>query len=230
MKNPLENLVWNALTTAHAHFAVGAEGVRRYPRDMVPFAGMEDASHRDISALEPLIAGDGDLVYLIGAEPRGTEKLQVGEPVACYQMLFAADGRVAEDAESELEILRLGAADAAEMVELTKIVGLGFMGMRQYLMGDFFGIRDGGKLAAMAGERMALPELREVSAVCTHPEYLGRGYAGLLTRLVMRGLIAGGKRPFLHVKVSNERARGLYERLGFEIQQSVLVWPVTRVK
>jgi ribosomal protein S18 acetylase RimI-like enzyme len=217
------------LTTVHAHLAVRGAGAVRYARDVVPFAGMEDVSHQDISALEPLLAADGDLVYLIGAEPRGTSALRVGEVLPCLQMFFPEDGKLADDDAAGVEILRLGAGDAAEMVELTKIVGLGFMGMRQHLMGDFFGIREGGRLIAMAGERMALPEFREVSAVCTHPEYLGRGLAGLLTRRVMREQMAAGKRTFLHVKESNARAKELYERLGFVVERKAPLWPVTRV-
>lgn len=228
--NPFENLAWNALTTVHAHLAVRGVGAVRYARDVVPFAGMEDAAHRDISGLEPLLAGDRDLVYLIGAEPHGTASLRVGEVLPCYQMFFPEDGKLAEDAESDARVVRLGGADAAEMVELTKIVGLGFMGMRQHLMGDFFGIREGRRLIAMAGERMTLPEFREVSAVCTHPDYLGRGLAGLLTRRVMREQAAAGKRTFLHVKESNARAKELYERLGFVVERRAPLWPVTRVR
>jgi ribosomal protein S18 acetylase RimI-like enzyme len=228
--NPFENLAWNALNTAHAHLAVRGAGAARYPRDVVPFAGLEDASHRNISGLEPLVSGDDDLVYLIGAEPRPTASLRVGAMLPCHQMFFPEDGKLAEDAESDLRIERLGGGVAAEMVELTKIVGLGFMGLRQHLMGDFFGIRDGGKLIAMAGERMALPEFREVSAVCTHPDYLGRGYAGLLTRRVMRGQTAAGKRTFLHVKETNLRAQAVYERLGFVVERRAALWPVTRVE
>ena len=36
--------------------------------------------------------------------------------------------------------------------------------------GDFWGVRDNGRLIAMAGERLKLDGMSEVSGVCTHPD------------------------------------------------------------
>ena len=68
----------------------------------------------------------------------------------------------------------------------------------------------------MAGERLRVPGYTEVSAVCTHPDHLGRGYAAFLMSEIIRRIVERGERPFLHVRPENVRAVSLYERLGFE--------------
>ena len=81
------------------------------------------------------------------------------------------------------------------------------------------GIRCEGKLVAMAGERLKVPGHTEVSAVCTHPDHLGKGYAAMLMTEIMRGIWDRGEVPFLHVRGDNRRAIALYERLGFRIRR-----------
>ena len=71
---------------------------------------------------------------------------------------------------------------------------------------------------AMAGERLKVPGYTEVSAVCTHPDHTGKGYARMLMREIMRGIRDRGEIPFLHVRSENTRAIGVYERLGFRYQ------------
>jgi predicted GNAT family acetyltransferase len=68
----------------------------------------------------------------------------------------------------------------------------------------------------MAGERIAIPDHREISAVCTHPSHTGKGYAGHLLRNILRFHADNSLRSFLHVAAPNQRAIDLYERLGFE--------------
>ena len=77
------------------------------------------------------------------------------------------------------------------------------------------GIRDGGRLAAMAGRRTAIPGYREVSAVCTHPSSRGRGYAATLVCAVVNEMAKYGELPYLHVRQDNLSAVRLYSRLGF---------------
>ncbi|UUZ51535.1 GNAT family N-acetyltransferase [Massilia sp. B-10] len=67
----------------------------------------------------------------------------------------------------------------------------------------------------MAGQRLAVPGYREISAVCTHPEHRGQGHAGRLIGQLARAIVDQGELPFLHVSAANERAWKLYENLGF---------------
>jgi predicted GNAT family acetyltransferase len=77
------------------------------------------------------------------------------------------------------------------------------------------GIRCDGKLVAMAGERLKIPGYTEVSAVCTHPDHVGKGYARVLMTAITHGIRDAGDVPMLHVRADNARAIELYERLGF---------------
>ena len=87
----------------------------------------------------------------------------------------------------------------------------------------FIGLRIDGRLAAMAGKRMRFPGFVEVSGVCTHPDYRGRGLARLLSAEVAADIQRRGERPFLHAWTTNTAAITLYESLGFEIRTAVNV-------
>ena len=132
------------------------------------------------------------------------------------------------DAPQGLEAARLGPIDVAAMIELVALTNPGPFGKRTFELGDYFGIFDGSRLVAMAGERMRAGGLREVSAVCTHPDYQGRGYARMLVTLLVRRQIQGGERPFLHVMRANHGARRIYARMGFREYQALPVRVVSR--
>jgi hypothetical protein len=46
MLNPLDNVVWTALTTTHASVAHGQGLARHFPRDMAPFSAVAEPSAR----------------------------------------------------------------------------------------------------------------------------------------------------------------------------------------
>jgi predicted GNAT family acetyltransferase len=121
------------------------------------------------------------------------------------------------------DILELGDEDAPEMLALAKLTEPGPFLPRTHTMGNFLGIRIGGRLAAMAGERFRFPGHTEVSGVCTHPDFRGRGLARRLSAAVAARIEARGDRPFLHAWKTNRPAISLYETLGFEIRSEVEV-------
>jgi len=86
---------------------------------------------------------------------------------------------------------------------------------RTHALGRYIGIREDGRLAAMAGERMRYDGFTEISAVCVHPDFRGRGYAQALVRAMMRSIADRGDTPMLHVFDDNHGAIALYESLGF---------------
>jgi predicted GNAT family acetyltransferase len=126
-----------------------------------------------------------------------------------------------------MAIVRMTAADADAMVALTTLAFPGFFRERTHEMGSYYGIRVGGELVAMAGERLALPGMREISAVVTHPGHTGKGYARTLMNCLLREHATAGFKSFLHVGVRNTRAVALYEHMGFEVAGSITLWPVS---
>lgn len=147
---------------------------------------------------------------------------------------MAADGvqmiaRVTFQPEDEAVIINLTNADAPEMQALAALTKPGPFLPRTHELGQFIGIRENGALVAMAGERMKLPGFTEVSAVCTHPDFRGRGMAGRLTRIVAARICARGETPFLHAFGGNANAIRLYESLGFELRSKMFITVLRRI-
>lgn len=209
----LDNVIWQALTTRHARFAEGFGRARRFVREVSPLTAFEVENPEGYAALASLVgAGGTAALFLDGAyEPRPGWELVAGGPM--LQMVCENGG---ERAQSDSpEIVRLGVTDSPEMLELATLTKPGPFGSRTHELGAYVGIRREGKLVAMAGERLKVPGYTEVSAVCTHPEHTGKGYARLLMTEIMRGIRDRGEIPFLHVRSGNTRAIGVYEQLGF---------------
>jgi predicted GNAT family acetyltransferase len=126
------------------------------------------------------------------------------------------------------EIITLGADDVPAMLELTKLTNPGPFAARTHELGTFLGIRVDGNLVAMTGERMKPGQYTEITAVCVHPDYRGRGYAQLLLGAVARQIAARGEIPFLHVFSKNSSAIALYRRQGMEIRRRLHVTVLQR--
>jgi ribosomal protein S18 acetylase RimI-like enzyme len=210
--HPLDNPVWSSLTTRHAHLAQGGPLSRRYPPDISPIAGLPAGGPENVAALDEL-AAVGDDVGVIGpfeiALPSHWEVLRSAR---ITQMVRPAREPLPE---GRVVWTTLGAADVAEMLALVELTQPGPFRTRTIELGRFVGIRDRGRLVAMAGERMSVDGFREVSGVCTHPDVRGRGLARALTALVVNRMEGAGERPFLHVLSANAEAIALYGALGF---------------
>jgi ribosomal protein S18 acetylase RimI-like enzyme len=213
------NPIWQAATTRQQHLAYGDGPARRYYTDVVPLAALADDSPEAIAALTAMVE-PGERVWFF-EEPPALDPQQWRESnrIPGYRMVLdhlpphqlPSDERQLAPPSEMLDTKR----DAAAMNALKAIAFPGFFGMRTPEMGRYRGIRIGGELIAMAGERLAIPGYREVSAVCTHPAHLGRGYAQRLTREATETILADGDIPFLHVAGGNARAIAVYERLGY---------------
>lgn len=211
----LDNPVWAALNGPHRAFAErGPAGLAaRYTLDTSPFAGLADPEDPRAWADLAALAGPGEEVWLTGlpTPPPGWETVL---DLAGVQL----DGRAVR-AEAAPEAVPLGPADVAEILELVRLTRPGPFLDRTVELGTYLGIRDGGRLVAMAGERMRPPGWSEISAVCTHPEYRGRGLAARLMRAVALGVRERGDLPFLHAAASNTDAIRLYEAMGFALRR-----------
>jgi hypothetical protein len=121
------------------------------------------------------------------------------------------------------EVVDLADADGPQMLALATLTAPGPFFVRTHQLGDFVGVKQGGELIAMAGERMKPTGFTEVSGVCTHPDHRGKGYAAGLMGVVAGRILARGEIPFLHVFASNTGAIGLYETLGYAVRAEMLM-------
>jgi ribosomal protein S18 acetylase RimI-like enzyme len=215
----LVNPIWQAATTRQRHLAYGDGAARRFYSDVLPLAALENHSAEAVAALTALVS-PGEQVMIFEEPPRlDARQWREARRIPGYQMvcerLLPQKPRSGEPASIMLDPV----ADAEEMVALKAIAFPGLFGIRTPQLGGYRGIRlnndPDGQLVAMAGERLALPGYREVSAVCTHPAHLGHGYAQQLTREVTAAVLADGEIPFLHVAGANGAAMHIYEQLGF---------------
>lgn len=209
----LENVIWQALTTRQARFAEGSNGARRFIREVTLLSGFPEPNDEGYEALARLVGPNGTAGVFLSERYQDRPGWECIAGAALTQMICENGHTTA--ARSDLQIIQLGDKDSPDMLELTALTKPGPFGPRTHELGYYVGIRDDGKLIAMAGERLKVPGHTEVSAVCTHPNYLGKGYAGALMLEVMRGIGSRGETPFLHVRSDNARAIALYERLGF---------------
>lgn len=216
MRHPLDRPIWTALETRHAHFREGGELARRYPSEVSPFVVGADDSPAAIAAMVSLIGEDDDISLVEVAPPPAPAGIaETRLPI--FQMVWE---RFSE-APSAFDMRPLDDSDAAEMLELALMTRPGPFRSRTHTMGRFFGVRENGKLIAMAGERLHAPGFHEISAVCTHPDYRGRGLGAALMRKVGARILDEGDQPFLHTYASNATAIALYQKLGFETRAEV---------
>lgn len=213
--HPLDNVIWQALTTRQAHFAESFQSARRFPREVSPLCAFEKSNDDGYLSLAALVSPGASIgVFLNEAyEPRAGWDYIVGAPLL---QMVCENGEFSPCVpNTNPQVVELRTSDSPEMLELTALTKPGPFGTRTHELGLYVGIRDQGRLVAMGGERLKVPGYTEVSAVCTHPDHLGKGYAGILMNEVMKRIRERGETPFLHVRSDNARAIGLYERLGF---------------
>jgi predicted GNAT family acetyltransferase len=218
--HPLDRPVWASLSGPHEALSVGTPLARRFARDVNLFASARDDSPEALAALAELVL-PGEQVFVLQVPPIVTPPGCVAVKEARGVQMVATRSLGAEATLAGIE--PLGDADAPEMLALARLTEPGPFLERTHTMGRFLGIRLDGRLAAMAGERMRLPGYSEVSGVCTHPAFRGRGLARKLSAAVAAQIEARGGRPFLHAWRSNQAAISLYGSLGFELRTEVNV-------
>jgi len=239
-KTSLDNPAWSALTTAQGAFAEGTPKAKRYKPNILPFAGVAAATAEAAEELDALMA-PGEVFYLIGERPPLPARWRPELVLPCAQLLAPAD--LHGMPQPQEIIVSLGEADKEEMYKLVTGIQPGYYHPDTRQLGEYFGIRRKGRLIAMAGERLRLTgdsdpggltgvgglkdtrspaAYTELSAICTHPDHTGHGYAQQLIAWLCRRQTAKGITPFLHVALSNERALRLYIHLGFRHRREIV--------
>ncbi len=221
--HPLANPIWSALRSRHRAFARVVGDAARYPAEVAPFLGVASDGADVADALDELVAS-GESVYLLGVAPRVAHGWSLKPYAALAQMERTAPLEVIEGPE----VIPLGAEHRDDVLALTALVYPHYFRSRTMEMGRYFGIYREGRLAAITGERLGTDDRVELSAICTHPDFLGRGYARRLVALRVNDLLAQGTTPFLHVSYENPRALDLYRRMGFAHRPDIGFWSLRR--
>jgi ribosomal protein S18 acetylase RimI-like enzyme len=222
MAHPLDNPIWNALRTGHSSLAVGDELARRYPSAIGPLSGMPSQSPTSYEKLRELAEPGGVLALFFEdppAPPTGWTMVRGGQ--LDQMVVGVSKNHSVETLGPGAELRGLTGNDVPAMIALAELTEPGPFRQRTIELGAFFGIFESGRLLAMAGQRLHLPDFVEVSAVCTHPDVRGRGYARMLIATVVDEIRERGKTAFLHSFSDNHSAIRVYESLGFTLRRSL---------
>ena len=215
LKHLLDNPVWEALATEDARLNCGNDVVKYFAEDVSPFVGMKHWD--DLAMLEKELPVDRHFSVMIANQVRIPACFEVVFTTPLYQMVCT---RFQPIFDNGVVMRSLDAADVPAMLALTALTKPGPFSQRTIDFGHYIGIVEGNNLLAMAGERLHIKGYTEVSAVCTDPAHLGKGYASHLMSHACETVIQRGDIPFLHVRQDNTRAIAKYEHLGFSIRSA----------
>ena len=222
----LDNPVWSSLALRHARCAQGAGLALRYRSDFSPLSAMSAAAPENVEAMRALVRIDEGIVMAGRHVPDTLPGWEVVQRLRLAQMIRRERARLPENIDA---ISTLSTADVDDMLALVEITRPGPFCIRTVELGHFVGIRQHGRLVAMAGERLWVGDHREVSGVCTHPDAQGKGYSRALLGRVINRMLDAGQTPFLHVECGNARAIAVYESLGFVRRAEIPAAVVKRV-
>jgi GNAT superfamily N-acetyltransferase len=220
----LDNIVWHTLSGPHARFADGTDEARRYAIGFSPLIGFADPKQPAFGALDPYCAS-GERFYCDGWSGTAPPGWQVEVEGTMSKMVWDASAPAVDPAP---DAIRLGSEHAPAALDLASLTRPGPFGIRTIELGEYFGYFEDDRLIAMAGERMATSDLREISGVCTHPDARGRGLARKLMLKLIRRQMQRGETPFLHVMTNNDSAHRLYRQMGFRVYRDSIVRVIAR--
>jgi predicted GNAT family acetyltransferase len=217
MEHVLDNPAYNALATGNKNLAEGTEHIKYFNKDVAPFVGFSENSTESFNAVYDLIQHNNPLVFVSQDKMEIQSKWTVLQHVPGWQMVYNG----AAFNINTPNLVALTDADVPQMLTLTKLTNPGPFALHTIDFGHYYGVFDEEKLVAMAGQRMNPLPYAEISAVCTHPDHAGKGYARQLLQFHADRIKSAGEIPFLHVRDDNTRAIKVYEDLGFEISRQI---------
>jgi ribosomal protein S18 acetylase RimI-like enzyme len=212
VNDKLYNPVYNALLSGDARLSFGTDRVKYFNEQVSPFAGFHEDNYKGFEELHHILPAGRGILYATPneiEEPRGWQF-----KVVLKGLQFVYEGE-RQDLDDSINLVPLSTKHVEEMVQLAALTKPGPFSTRTIEFGYYHGIFENNRLAAMTGQRLHVDNYTEISAVCTHPDFLGKGYAATLMKHQMNIILSQNKMPFLHVRADNSRAIALYERLGF---------------
>jgi ribosomal protein S18 acetylase RimI-like enzyme len=214
----LDNAVFASLTGPHAHLAQRCGRAVRYSAEVAGFAALAGKPEPDDWTDLATLADTPDGVALTNY---GAEAPADWTELSRFTVVQMTDEGA--EARADRDVVRLTDEDVPDMLDLIAQTKPGPFARRTIELGSYIGLREAGRLIAMAGERFRPPGWTEISAVCTAPEHRGRGLATRLMQTLAHGIRERGDTPFLHVTSSNTNAIGLYETMGYAPRRSIEV-------
>lgn len=213
MNEFLDNPVYYALLSGDANKAFGSGQAKYFDQEVSPFVGFPEQYVDGFNELHQILPAGRTILFATRNEialPKGWELLHF---IQGSQFLYLL-GKEFDNHFSN--VTHLDQQHVDQMVNLAALTKPGPFGKRTIDFGNYHGIFDQDKLVSMTGSRLHVNDYTEISAVCTHPGYLGRGFAQVLIQHQINSILHENKIPFLHVRSDNKRAIDLYERLGFK--------------
>jgi predicted GNAT family acetyltransferase len=220
--NKLDNPVWQSLQEAHKKFSINYDNLKCYHPDFCPFGGFENntAIVNEIDKYANLI----DNFFIVGNKPVFSKSLTLKNELVCLQMVMVRN----TDIETREDIIKLNHQYEEDLFKLVNLVQPGYFKNKTSQLGDYYGIFKDGNLVAVTGERMKMDGFTELSAIVTHPEHTGKGYAKQLIAYSVHKILEQHKTPYLHVTESNTGAIKLYEKSGFETRRKISFWNIIK--
>ncbi|HYO22381.1 MAG TPA: GNAT family N-acetyltransferase [Flavisolibacter sp.] len=215
MEPLLRNPVYHSLLLNDQHLGSGSQKAKYFYKDVSPFAGFEEGYAKGFGDLYDLLPASRTILYaspLPLIQPQGWNVVQ---EINGLQFLFEGVATL------EVESFRPATLEQQHVEQMMKLAALtkpGPFGPRTIEFGHYYGVFEKGQLVAMTGQRLHVHNFTEISAVCTHPDHLGKGYASALIKHQVNLILSQDQTPFLHVRADNHRAIAVYERLGFKLQ------------
>ncbi|WP_293787418.1 GNAT family N-acetyltransferase [uncultured Pedobacter sp.] len=225
MEEVLDNPIYYALTSGHSHISKGTDEVKYYVEDITAFAGLKDNSQENLNTLYQISPAESLFVFFSKTPVEIPEKWNLLTQIDMFQFIFRGKEIPTPDASglTELDLKHVN-----EMIDLVELTKPGPFLARTIELSNYTGIFVDEQLAAMAGHRFFPSPYREISAVCTHPDHLGKGYAFKILQEQVKRILLRSEIPFLHVRNDNEGAIKLYQKLGFEIRTDMIAYVIRK--
>lgn len=220
----LDNVVWASLSEAQPDHVERNQRGARYRPEFAPFGASQDYGEESVAEIAAMLQPEQRLSLFTMHKPAIPAGYDVVREAAAYQMIAAKKFAPSSDAR----IVQLGAEDVAQMLKLVELTEPGPFNKRTNELGNFWGIREQDQLVAMAGIRMTAGKYIEISAVCTHPDWRGKGLGRLMMEHLSATIQQGGHVPFLHVFSTNASAVRLYRELGFRVARTMQLTAIVR--
>lgn len=221
-ENKLDNPVWYSLSETHSEFAIDYGNTKFYNPDYCPFGGFIDSEN--IAGAIDHYSTLNDNFFIVGEKPEISNAVKIAKELVCLQMIIREKIQLSVD----IEIVKLTENHNEELCALVNLVQPGYFKTKTPLLGNYFGVFKDNQLVAITGERMKMNVFTEVSAIITHPDHTGKGYAKQLITHVVNAVFEENKTPFLHVVENNIGAIKLYEKLGFVTRRKMSLWNITK--